>query len=102
MTTESLPIVVAYDGSDEAQLALAWSAETARLDGSSLRVVVVGPEPNHGSGRARDGDEHPMLPGQLGQDPAQMPVLKAYLEGPFQQIMPLFRENMELKKAQQA
>ena len=37
----------------------------------------------------------------VGQDPAQMPVLKAYLEGPFQQIMTLFRENMERKKAQQ-
>ncbi len=38
----------------------------------------------------------------VGQDPSQMPVLKAYLEGPFQQIMTLFRENMELKKQQQA
>ena len=37
----------------------------------------------------------------VDQDPAQMPVLKAYLDGPFQQIMTLFRENMELKKAQQ-
>jgi nucleotide-binding universal stress UspA family protein len=59
MTQGSLHIVVAYDGSDEAQLALAWSAETARLDGSTLRVVVVGPDPKHGSGRGRDGDEHP-------------------------------------------
>jgi hypothetical protein len=33
-----------------------------------------------------------------GVDPGQMPVLKAYLEGPFQSIMTLFRENMELKK----
>ncbi|HEX4096643.1 MAG TPA: glutathione S-transferase N-terminal domain-containing protein [Caulobacteraceae bacterium] len=31
-------------------------------------------------------------------DPAQMPVLKAYLEGPFQSIMTLFRENRELKE----
>ena len=38
---------------------------------------------------------------RVGQDPGKMPVLKAYLEGPFQQIMTLFRENMELKKAQQ-
>ncbi len=38
----------------------------------------------------------------VGVDPGQMPVLKAYLEGPFQQIMTLFRENMELKKQQQA
>ena len=37
-----------------------------------------------------------------GQDPGQMPVLKAYLEGPFQSLMTLFRENMELKKQQQA
>ena len=37
-----------------------------------------------------------------GKDPGQMPVLKAYLEGPFQQIMTLFRENMELKKQQPA
>ncbi len=37
-----------------------------------------------------------------GKDPGQMPVLKAYLEGPFQQIMSLFRENMELKKQQPA
>ena len=59
MTNESRQIVVAYDRSDEAQLALAWSADTARLDGSTLRVVVVGPDPKHGSGRARDGDEHP-------------------------------------------
>jgi hypothetical protein len=27
-----------------------------------------------------------------------MPVLRAYVEGPFQQIMTLYRENMELKK----
>jgi len=62
MTKESLHIVVAYDGSDEAQLALAWSADTARLDGSTLRVVVVdpGPDPKHGSGRARDDDEYPV------------------------------------------
>src|SRR6476469_9461766 len=60
MTKESLHIVVAYDGSDEAQLALAWSADTARLDESTLRVVVVGPDPQHGSGRARDDDEHPV------------------------------------------
>ena len=59
MTDESLHIVVAYDGSDEAQLALAWSAETARLDGSTLRVVVVGPDAKVGSGRAGGGDEHP-------------------------------------------
>lgn len=37
---------------------------------------------------------------KVGIDPGQMPVLKAYLEGPFQQIMTLFRENMELKKQQ--
>jgi hypothetical protein len=30
----------------------------------------------------------------VGVDPAQMPVLKAYLEGPFQSLMTLFRENM--------
>ena len=60
MTKKSLHIVVAYDGSDEAQLALAWSADTARLDGSTLRVVVVGPDPKHGSGQARDDDEHPV------------------------------------------
>jgi len=33
-----------------------------------------------------------------GQDPGRMPVLQAYLEGPFQQIMTLYRENAELKK----
>ncbi len=38
----------------------------------------------------------------VGQDPAQMPVLRAYLEGPFQSLMSLYRENMELKKAQPA
>ena len=38
----------------------------------------------------------------VGQDPGQMPVLKAYLEGPFQSLMTLFRENMELKKQVQA
>ena len=59
MTRESLHIVVAYDGSAEAQLALAWSAETARLDGSSLRVVVVGPDSKDAAGRARDDDEDP-------------------------------------------
>jgi glutathione S-transferase len=37
---------------------------------------------------------------RVGQDPGQMPVLRAYIEGPFQQIMSLFRENMELKKQQ--
>ena len=35
---------------------------------------------------------------QAKVDPAQMPVLKAYVEGPFQQIMTLYRENMDLKK----
>jgi len=34
----------------------------------------------------------------VGQDPGQMPVLQAYLQGPFQSIMTLYRENMELKK----
>ena len=41
--------------------------------------------------------------GRLASDagrPAQGPVLKAYVEGPFQQLMNLFRENMELKKQQ--
>jgi glutathione S-transferase len=38
------------------------------------------------------------LAARTGQDPKQMPVLQAYLEGPFQSIMTLFRENMELKK----
>jgi hypothetical protein len=33
-----------------------------------------------------------------GVDVASMPVLAAYLEGPFQQIMQLYRENMDLKK----
>jgi glutathione S-transferase len=33
-----------------------------------------------------------------GKDPAAMPVLGAYVEGPFQQIMQLYRENAELKK----
>ncbi len=33
-----------------------------------------------------------------GADPAKMPVLQAYVEGPFQSIMQLFRENMDLKK----
>ncbi len=36
----------------------------------------------------------------VGHDSGQMPVLRAYLDGPFQQIMTLFRENMELKKQQ--
>ena len=36
--------------------------------------------------------------GIAGVDPTQMPVLSAYVEGPFQQIMTLYRENMELKK----
>lgn len=39
------------------------------------------------------------LAGLSGSDPAKMPVLNAYIEGPFQQIMQLFRENRELKKA---
>ncbi len=33
-----------------------------------------------------------------GADPAKMPVFSAYVEGPFQQIMQLYRENAELKK----
>ena len=33
-----------------------------------------------------------------GADPVSMPVLTAYVDGPFQQIMQLYRENMELKK----
>lgn len=31
-------------------------------------------------------------------DPAQMPVLSAYIGGAFQSLMNLYRENMELKK----
>ena len=31
-------------------------------------------------------------------DPAAMPVLQAYITGPFTSLMNLFRENMELKK----
>jgi len=38
----------------------------------------------------------------VGVDPGQMPVLKAYLDGPFQSLMNLFRENRELKQQQQA
>ncbi len=38
------------------------------------------------------------LAGVVGVDPAAMPVLSAYVEGPFQSIMTLYRENMELKK----
>lgn len=34
----------------------------------------------------------------VGVDPSQMPVLSAYVQGPFQQIMTLYRENAELKK----
>ena len=33
-----------------------------------------------------------------GQDPAHMPVLQAYLDGPFQSMMNLYKENQELKK----
>lgn len=40
------------------------------------------------------------LAAEAGVDPQRMPVLKAYVEGPFQQLMNLFRENMELKKQQ--
>ena len=38
------------------------------------------------------------LAGISGTDPAKMPVLGAYLEGPFQSIMTLYKENVELKK----
>jgi|WetSurMetagenome_2_1015567.scaffolds.fasta_scaffold63480_2 hypothetical protein len=38
------------------------------------------------------------LAAHAGVDVASMPVLGAYLEGPFQQIMQLYRENMDLKK----
>jgi glutaredoxin len=38
------------------------------------------------------------LAADAGVDPAHMPVLGAYVEGPFAQIMQLYRENMELKK----
>ncbi len=36
--------------------------------------------------------------GEAKVDPATMPVLSAYVGGPFKQLMELFRENMELKK----
>ncbi len=39
---------------------------------------------------------------QAQVDPAQMPVLSSYVGGAFQQMMNLFRENMELKKQVQA
>jgi nucleotide-binding universal stress UspA family protein len=35
------PILVAYDGSPDAELALRWGAEEARATGAGLRVVVV-------------------------------------------------------------
>lgn len=35
---------------------------------------------------------------QAGTDPAGLPTLKAYVEGPFKQLGQLFVENMELKK----
>ena len=42
------------------------------------------------------------MAGVTGKDPAAMPVLRASLDGPFQQIMTLYRENTELKKQLEA
>jgi hypothetical protein len=33
-----------------------------------------------------------------GIDPGTLPTFRAYVEGPFQSLMSLYRENMELKK----
>jgi nucleotide-binding universal stress UspA family protein len=41
MDTTAHPILVAYDGSPDAELALRWAGEEARGTGTGLRVVVV-------------------------------------------------------------
>jgi nucleotide-binding universal stress UspA family protein len=38
---DTRPILVAYDGSPDAELALGWAAEEARATGAGLRVLVV-------------------------------------------------------------
>lgn len=41
------PIIVGYDGSPDAELALAWGVRTAGLTGADLRVVVAAPDGRH-------------------------------------------------------
>ncbi|GAB3028910.1 universal stress protein [Nocardioides flavus (ex Wang et al. 2016)] len=40
-TRPALPVLVAYDGSSDAELALRWAADEARASGVGLRVLVV-------------------------------------------------------------
>lgn len=61
-------ILVGYDGSPDAEAALQWAAETARLEGNTVRAVIVG----RGDGSRQVN--HGLVPGEAM--PAQV---KAYL-----------------------
>lgn len=57
MTTDLSPIVVGYDGSPDADLALAWAANTATLTPHRLQVVIVGTHMDPVVGHFREHDE---------------------------------------------
>jgi nucleotide-binding universal stress UspA family protein len=74
MTAERC-VVVGYDGSKEARLAVAWAARTARALGTRLRVVhAVGLLEHAGmAGHAHvEGDEALKISSEAGLDPGEV------------------------------
>jgi nucleotide-binding universal stress UspA family protein len=57
MSTSPRPIVVGYDGSPDADLALDWAARTASLQLKSLEVVIVGTQMDPLVGHFREHNE---------------------------------------------
>lgn len=57
MANDSNTIVVGYDGSSDADLALSWATATARLTDRQVRVVVAGMDPDKRSVLDRDWDQ---------------------------------------------
>ncbi len=74
------------------------AAIRAELDGKLEKITF--PAARIGGDYIADSDA--IVSRIAGADAAGKPVLKAYLEGPFQSIMTLYKENMELKKAASA
>ncbi len=56
MSTDRGTILVGYDGSPEADLALEWAAETAALDGRTVRAIAV--DQDESSSDAPRGAQH--------------------------------------------
>ncbi|GAA1929581.1 universal stress protein [Nocardioides marmoribigeumensis] len=78
MSTDPRTIVVGYDGSQLAEKALEWAAETAALGHDPVQVLVVAPVPPASEGWGADGtrswkamqDVVPCSPGQARTPPS--------------------------------